>query len=129
MADALLAAHAAGLVEFRTRDPALVTDAGPRPAASALARLQARDGAVVTNLLGTGVKLEGSLARELLVRLDGTRDHAALLRDLGSLVTAGAVTLSEGGVPVHDPRRAAGLLAAGLPDKLRQLGRMALLVG
>jgi hypothetical protein len=129
VAEALLAAHAAGLVEFRTRDPALVTDVSPRPVASPLARLQADAGPVVTNLLGTGVKLEGSLARQLLVRLDGSRDRAALVRDLGQLVSSGAVTLSEGGLPVRDALRATELLAQGLDAKLRQLARMALLVG
>jgi hypothetical protein len=129
LAEALLAAHAAGLVELRTRDPALVTDVSARPVASPLARLQAAGGTVVTNLLGVGVKLEGSLARELLVRLDGSRDHAALRRDLGDLLRSGAVTLGESGTPVSDPRRAAELLAEGLGTKLRQLGRMALLVG
>jgi SAM-dependent methyltransferase len=129
LARALLAAHAGGLVEFRTRDPAMVTVPGPRAVASPLARLQAGEGSVVTNLLLTGVRLEGSLARELLIRLDGTRDRADLLRDLGDLVTSGAVTLSEAGVPVQDSSRAAALLDAGLGAKLHQLGRMALLVG
>ena len=129
LARALLAAHAAALVEFRTRDPALVTEAGPCPIASPLARLQAREGTVVTNLLGTGVKLEGSLARELLLRLDGSRDRTALVRDLGALVTSGAVTLSEAGAPIRDPDRATERLGAGLNEKLRQLGIMALLIG
>jgi len=129
LAEALLASHAAGLVEFRTRDPALVTDVSPRPVASPLARLQARDGSVVTNLLGTGIKFEGSLARELLVRLDGSRDRASLTREIAGLVTGGAVTLSEAGVAVRDPGRAAELVGAGLGAKLHQLGRMALLVG
>jgi SAM-dependent methyltransferase len=129
LADALLAAHAAGLVEFRTRDPALVTEVSPRPLASPLARLQAADGAVVTNLLGTGVKLEGSLARELLVLLDGSRDRAQLLRELTDRVASGTIRLTHSGAPVDNPRLAAGLLAEGLDAKLRQLGRMALLTG
>jgi hypothetical protein len=128
LAEALLAAHAAGLVDFRTRDPAMVTEVSARPVASPLARLQAGGGAVVTNLLGTGVKLEGSLARELLVRLDGTRDRGRLLHELGELVSDGTVTLSADGVPVRDAARAAELLGAGLTAKLHQLGRMALLV-
>ena len=128
LAEALLAAHAATLVEFRTRDPSIVTDVGPRPVASPLARLQAAAGPVVTNLLATGVKLEGSLARELLVRLDGSRDRGELLNELGTLVTSGAVTLSEAGVPVGDPRRARELLRDGLSRKLDQLARLALLV-
>ena len=129
LAAALLAAHAAGLVEFWTRNPALVTGVSPRPVTSPLSRLQAADGGVVTNLLGTGVKREGSLARELLVRLDGSRDRAALLRDLGERVASGAVTLRHPGVPLHDPRLAAELLDERLSAKHSQLARMALLAG
>jgi methyltransferase-like protein len=129
LTEALLAAHAAGLVEFRTRDPQMVTEVSPRPVASPLARFQAKTGSVVTNLLGTGVKLEGTLARELLLRLDGSRDRSELLRDIRGLLASGAVTLNDGGIVVANSGRGLELLEAGLSAKLGQLGRMALLVG
>jgi SAM-dependent methyltransferase len=129
LAEALLAAHAAGLVDFRTRDPAMVTDVSALPVASPLSRLQAASGPVITNLLGTGVKLEGSLARELLLRLDGTRDLAALLRDISAMVRRGDVPMGEGDLSIGYAGRAPEVSLAGLTAKLHQLGRMALLVG
>ncbi|HEY7120301.1 MAG TPA: class I SAM-dependent methyltransferase [Tepidisphaeraceae bacterium] len=124
----LLTAAAAGAVEFHTRAPKLSTTAGERPHASALARWQARRGAMVTTLTGASVKLEGVLARELLGLLDGTRDRAAVVNELGRLFDGGRVMLSEGGIPVSSTR-ARQLFRDGIDDKLAQLARLGLLVG
>jgi len=53
-----------------------------RPAASRLARWQARDHADITSLAYTTVHMEEPAARLLLRLLDGTRDRAALRADL-----------------------------------------------
>ena len=53
--------------------------AGERPRASALARSQARPGAVVTTLLNQVVRITDEPTGALLRLLDGTRDRAAIL--------------------------------------------------
>ena len=47
--------------------------------ASALARLQAQSGPVVTNLIHRPVHMDGEASLALLRAMDGTRDRAALL--------------------------------------------------
>jgi SAM-dependent methyltransferase len=54
---------------------------GERPVASPLARLQAEDASRVTNLVHQEIELSPPV-RRLLLLLDGSRDRAALARDL-----------------------------------------------
>ena len=51
--------------------------------ASALARVQTGRGTRVTTLRHAGVDVPDELGRRLIGLLDGTRDRAALLRELG----------------------------------------------
>jgi hypothetical protein len=88
---------------------------GERPEASPLARLQAREGPVVTNLRHAGVRIEDELGRRLVTLLDGSGDRAALAVDLRALLT-------ESGTPVPDD------LDAELERSLRGLASLALLV-
>ena len=83
LADFALGCYAAGNVELHVRQAAFAGMAGPRPLASALARLQARIGATVTGLVGNVVALDDPYARQVLLLLDGTRDRAALSHDAG----------------------------------------------
>ncbi len=80
--DLLLRACAAGLVELHAAPSPFSVIPGPRPRASALARIQARRGAQVTTLRHSVVEIQDPLARELICLLDGTRDRAALLAEL-----------------------------------------------
>jgi SAM-dependent methyltransferase len=106
----LLRCYAADFVQLHTCRPAACADAGERPRASPLARLQARDGELVTNLRHASVRLEDELARRLVMLLDGTRDRAALIEQLGAAA----------GVPGEE-------LVAGLERSLAALARLALL--
>lgn len=83
LAAMLLQAYASDVVEFRLvrRDPA--PRAGPRPEAWRLARWQAERQTEVTSLRHTLVRLEGDLEQRLLILLDGSRDRAQLLAELG----------------------------------------------
>jgi SAM-dependent methyltransferase len=128
LAEALLAAHAGHLVDFRTRDPTLAPAVAVRPVTSALARHQARSGAdVVTNLLGGSVRVEGTLAREFLLRLDGTRDHATIAHELAGLIVSGAIPPGEIGQQITDIDRAADVIRSAWDGKLQLLARRALL--
>jgi hypothetical protein len=81
---ALWAAVDADLVALHVEAPVYTEYCGPRPRASALARLQARDAIDVTSLRHENVRMEEPAARRLLTLLDGTRDRAALRAELAA---------------------------------------------
>jgi SAM-dependent methyltransferase len=83
VAEALRRAYAANLVRLHVWAPDLASSPSERPVASALARLQAAEGTRVTTLRHTSVEVPDELGRRLIGLLDGTRDRAALLRELG----------------------------------------------
>jgi SAM-dependent methyltransferase len=80
--EVLLRAYAANVVELHVWAPALAAAPPERPLASALARLQAARGTLITNLWHVSVDVPDELGRRLIALLDGTRDRAALLREL-----------------------------------------------
>lgn len=93
----LLGAFEVGLVELSCDPPAFTTKAGEAPRISPLARLQIESGQVrITSLVPEMGKLESVMARELALLLDGTRDRAALRRDLAARM-AGIPTPQEDG--------------------------------
>jgi Predicted methyltransferase regulatory domain/Methyltransferase domain len=114
LCDALLRSYAANLVALHVDPPRATTTPGDTPRASALARHQARAGAVVTNLRHASVRIEDDLGRRLVTLLDGTRDRAALAADLRAF-------LAERGRPVPDD------LPESLDRSLQGLARLALL--
>jgi hypothetical protein len=83
LCETLSRAYAANLVHLHVWAPPVATEPGERPVASALARLQAAEGERVTTLRHTSVEVPDALGRRLIGLLDGTRDRAALLRELG----------------------------------------------
>jgi SAM-dependent methyltransferase len=78
---ALLRAYAANLVQLHVHPPACA-HAGERPRVTPLARHQAEQGEFVTNLRHAQVRVEDERGRRLITLLDGTRDRAALAREL-----------------------------------------------
>jgi SAM-dependent methyltransferase len=114
LCDALLRAYGANLVQLHVRPPAIAVEPGEQPEASPLARHQACEGAVVTNLRHASVRIEDELGRRLVTLLDGTRDRAALAADLRAFLVAS-------GAPIPDD------LEAGLERSLLGLARLALL--
>jgi SAM-dependent methyltransferase len=80
--EALLRAYAVNLVQLHVWAPALAAEPPERPVASALARWQAARGPRITNLWHATVEVPDELGRRLITLLDGTRDRAALLREL-----------------------------------------------
>jgi hypothetical protein len=109
LGEALIGAHAERLVDLHVHPPAAAR-AGERPVAAALARRQAADGRqLVTNLRHSAIRMDDDLGRQLLVRLDGSRDRAELASELGRADPS-----------VTDPRGA-------LDAALEHLGRLSLL--
>lgn len=85
----LLRAFEVGIVELHCDAPRFAADAGLRPLASPLARLQAQAGAnLVASLRPSMVGLDDAYSRALLALLDGQRDRAALLDALRPLLEA-----------------------------------------
>ncbi len=83
LATAILQAYEAGFIELHAHKPGFVTEVSERPTASALARRQLREGDVVPTLRHNVFKIDGALGRQLVLLLDGSRDRAALLKELG----------------------------------------------
>lgn len=83
LADFALECYCAGQAEMHFRQAPFAATAGSRPRASPLAQWQANHGNTVTGIIGNTVALDDSAAVHVLRLLDGTRDRAALLREVG----------------------------------------------
>jgi len=109
LASQVLQCYARGVIELhRTRSP-FVLDAGERPEASAVARLQARRGNTVTNLQHEHGTFSDD-TRRLFLLLDGTRTRGDIAAALWP------------GVPESESM-------AELQRALAHFGRLALLAG
>lgn len=130
LSKALLTAYASGdrrLVELWLRPPSFSTEAGARPLASRLARLQAADTHQVTNLRHELVNLTPLDAR-LLRLLDGTRDRTDLCAALIEGFRAGEINISQGSQPVTEAAQARQILGDFIDECLPRLARTALLL-
>jgi methyltransferase-like protein/cyclopropane fatty-acyl-phospholipid synthase-like methyltransferase len=120
--------YTAGLVELHVHVLPAATQVSERPVASPLARLEARDGNVVTTLHCRSLHLGDGLQRGIVMLLDGTRDRAALRSDLLELFKSGKLTIEEGGQPVVDMKIVEKRIDAETEQTLQDLARTALLV-
>jgi hypothetical protein len=82
----LLQAYGAEIVQLRSLPCPFVTTPSGRPRASALARLQGLNGARVTNLRHETVRLDDDLVPGLLPLLDGHRDRATIVEEMGRYI-------------------------------------------
>jgi SAM-dependent methyltransferase len=82
LADILFSLYGGGFLELHLLPPACAERVSERPVALPLARREAALGLLVTNAHRRVLKLEDENVRALLLLLDGTRDHAALAREL-----------------------------------------------
>lgn len=80
--DVLWAAYRLGLVELHAHEPHFTLEAGERPSASLVARLQAEKSELLTNLRHQAVRFEDPRDRQLIQMLDGTKDRMELAREL-----------------------------------------------
>jgi methyltransferase-like protein len=118
-----------GFVDFHMRPPFFAPQAGERPVGSALARLQARDKGLVTNLKHQNVAVD-ALPRVLLEVCDGTRDRAALLdRVLAGAYNGELELWDPNGAQVADRDTIREAALANLEPCLTKLANHALLTG
>ncbi|HEY5813999.1 MAG TPA: class I SAM-dependent methyltransferase [Terrimicrobiaceae bacterium] len=128
LCEILLQLYAGGLLELHVHTPSFVTYISDRPVASPLARLQVLTGNIVTALNYASIKLEDSLSRNLVQLLDGTRDRAAIKRDLKQLVTAGRATVLVKGSSVEDASVALEIISSQLDLCLKKFASFPLLL-
>lgn len=116
-----------GLLEIRGDADGYVATAGRLPAASRMARHQARAASEVTNRRHEPVALD-EVARDILQLLDGQHDRAALLRVFIEAVDRGKLPILVGGLPAARGEAVVGILKGSLEQCLSQLACNALLV-
>lgn len=127
LAEIMLRAYEANLIELHTRSLPCVTSVSERPRVSALARWQLQTRASATTLRHVTMEIDDALGRHLVELLDGTRDRNAVLAALEPLFTSGLVTLTDGGEVITKPAKIREVLGKQLEPKLEQLARLALL--
>jgi hypothetical protein len=101
-----------------------------------VARFQAQNGTLVTNMRHERIELSGTIHR-LLSYLDGSRDRAALLGLLERWAAEGVIQLRQEEKPAEEAEQAGQTsefdegtdLAEMLDSRLHQLAHAALLVG
>jgi SAM-dependent methyltransferase len=88
LAQLVLRAYVSKIVDLHAAAPPLASEAGERPVASPLARLQAARGSkLVTSLRHRTITLHDDGARRLVSLLDGSRDREALCAAMGDDAT------------------------------------------
>src|SRR5690606_22153494 len=113
-----------GLVEVTAVPFPSIGLASERPAVTTLARYQALNSRVVSNLRHVAIGID-VFSRHLLSLLDGTRDRNELLNELVAKTKAGALTVQNNGVAVTDEEQLRKILAprvSGVIDQFAKLG-------
>lgn len=127
LAEPLLRCFATTHVELSVYPLTPVLDVADRPVASAVARAQAKDSKMVSNLFHGTTQLT-DLQRQLLRKLDGTSDCETLVESLVAQVQAGSIMIHENGVAIKDPDRVRPMLKKIVDETLQQMARTGLLV-
>jgi hypothetical protein len=123
----LLATYGSDMVDLHYHRPRYLPTASDRPKVSALVRLEARRGGSVTSQRHVTINIADSMARHLLMSLDGARDRQQLLDYLRSIVNANSLNSAAPGDSQETLPFNFGL--AELDEKLSNLARLALLIG
>ena len=115
------------LVELHGMPIAFARQAGPKPVALPLARLQAQRGATATNRRHEVVRLN-DLDKHLVPLLDGTNDRDTLVEKLTQVAQTGALNVQKDGMTLYDPKEVQAALKSVIDPALANVARMALLV-
>jgi hypothetical protein len=122
--------YCAGLVDLHLHRPPCVGYVSEKPVASPLARWQARQNEFVATLNHKTLKLGSPIQRGVLALLDGTRDRAALHKDVLAMFASGELELlNENGEPIRDMTAVAKGIDNELEDFLQKAAQGAVLVG
>ncbi len=119
-ADLLECLVAGGGIDLRTEPPPLVTHLSIRPRAPRVARVQALRHSFATS--GRHLRLDlDTVAREVVIVADGTRDETEMLEHLVALAEGGRINLRDDAGPLTDPPRIREALRSALNHTLTQL--------
>jgi SAM-dependent methyltransferase len=120
-AEVLVGIWSAGLVELHSLEPAWAVETLDKPRLSPLARIHLRQGRPqVVTLRPSLMAVEAPFYREFFQLLDGTRDRATLVLEMGKLLDEGKVSLP----PEIDRSR----LPEVVEGSIRRAARNALLI-
>ena len=129
LAGVLLGAYSAGLIELHAYVPHFALEPGDRPAVSRLARRQIENGRTLLSTLNHAcVQVEDPIAAALIRLLDGSRDRAALVRDLAEAIFSGNVPYPQEDGKLPTLQQISDKIARDLEPSLTALARSALLV-
>ena len=126
--ESLLRLYLTGLLDLHARPPVFAAEVSERPVGSPLARLQAAERPVVTNLLRRRVGLDDP-SRAVLVLLDGRRTVADVLEAIVARVVRGELELRGASGAVREEGAAREVLASAIGPMLERLAAAALLTG
>jgi hypothetical protein len=115
------------LIHLSVWQPPVVREAGERPVASPLARLQARRSKHATTLSHQALTL-GDFDRQVLPLLDGSRDRPALVAALVDLIDRGVLNVPSVGKKVADSGVLHERLERAVEQALVRFARTALLI-
>jgi methyltransferase-like protein/SAM-dependent methyltransferase len=116
------------LVALHAYVPPAKSEISSRPVASAVARIQAQDSDLVTNLWHERVDLD-DFDRALLQFMDGAHDHDALVREMTDLVPDGVLATEREEVQVDGRDQLRNLVVTEVDIRLRRLAGESLLIG
>jgi methyltransferase-like protein/SAM-dependent methyltransferase len=125
---ALLKAFRGSFLFFHAYPPKVTNRVTERPVTSKLARFQLTRGDFATNQLHHSHEFPDPFARRLVSLLDGTRDQAALTRDLIEFAKSTGGPVYENGVLVTNPDELPNAIGRRLPEALASLARLGMLV-
>jgi SAM-dependent methyltransferase len=128
LTDALFRAVCAGHVELYRFPPKLTAVIGERPEASLVARMQAKKGAIVTNLRHGTVQLDDEIVRMFVGLVDGTRNIDRLVVDLQAAVAASNGEVKKGATDDGTSYKSISVSRADVERNLKLLAGLALLV-
>ena len=123
----ILQLYAANAIELHSIPSSFVTAVSERPRTSALVRLQASQGARVTNLRHESLPVN-DVERRMLSLLDGVRERREVIEQLDAAVVSGELTLKRGDQLITDPADRLEQLGRFYDQLLPQFGKKALLV-
>lgn len=129
LAGEMLTCMASAVAEWRLTPVPFTTEVPAKPAATALARLEAARGYRVTSMRGETVTLD-EFHRQALKLADGTRGRIEIAEGLAAMFRKGELLLQRDGdkKPITDEAEMRALLGPALDKALANLARRALLL-
>ena len=125
--EVLLKMAVGGLVGIKASPARFMATVSDRPTASPVARMQASQQPIITNLQHQSVMLQ-ELDLSVLKLLDGSRSREEIVRDLIQQVLEGSVSIQTDAGKLEEPEQIRQHVRASVPDSLARLANSAMLV-